>query len=160
MPYNGEFASSSLGAQLRAFIRRAGKTQAKLADEIKADPTYVSQMVNDKVSWVNSAYFGPIVSALGITPEEVKALNPTYVIEFAVQPHRGPVPPPRQPIDLPLEIPDALQQIIDLHAKDYPELSDPVKLRRLTGHHFSDGGQLETPGQWLDFFLSVRRFLG
>lgn len=75
------------GELLKDFIRRSGKTQRKLADEINADPTYISQMTRGKVNWINSQYFAAIVSALGIRPDEVRELKPESVINFqAVKP--------------------------------------------------------------------------
>lgn len=68
---------------LREYIRASGKTQAKVAEEIGADPTYVSQMVNGRVNWVKSDYFPALVNTLSIPPQDVRELRPEAVITMA-----------------------------------------------------------------------------
>lgn len=68
------------GPLLRAFIKRSGKLQRQVAEEIGADPTYVSQMVAGRVDWINSGYFSALLKALNISDDEVRQFAPDAVI--------------------------------------------------------------------------------
>lgn len=72
-----------------------------------------------------------------------------------------PVPPVVDPIEMPLVIPDALQQMIDEHGGRYSQLHNERALRILTAPRLF-GGPTEGPqtaDQWLDYFLMIRGYL-
>lgn len=80
-----------LADQLRAFIERSGKTQRQVADELGVDESYVSKLASGSINWTASRkFFVPLVHALSIRPDEVAALRPDVVIEFAAP---TPAPP-------------------------------------------------------------------
>lgn len=72
----------TLGKFLRGYLKRRGYTQAKLAETLGVDASYISQMVNGKVSWTASGYFSEIVKTLNISAEEVKEIKPDAFIDF------------------------------------------------------------------------------
>ena len=80
----------NLADQLKAFIERSGKTQRQIADELGVDESYVSKLASGSINWTASRkFFVPLVRSLSIRPDEVAALRPDVVIEFAAPP-----PPP------------------------------------------------------------------
>lgn len=155
---------------LRALIKASGKTQSQIADEIGVDRTYVSQMVNNKVNWTNSAYFPALVSALGLTFRQVEKLRPdavTQLMAAAIQAgdsitRSGPPIPPVVPHrETPVTIPPELQQVIDEHGGTYPELRDPT-IQKIIAAPRNFGGPdngPQTAQDWLEYFLVTRRYL-
>lgn len=74
----------NLADRLKAFIERSGKTQRQIADELGVDESYVSKLASGSVNWTASRkFFVPLIRSLGIRPDEVAALRPDVVIEFA-----------------------------------------------------------------------------
>lgn len=148
-PGNEGFSRQELGERLKVFIRRATKTQAQVADEVEMDRTYLSQMVNGKVNWVNSSYFPALVTTLGIKEHEVRELNPAAVITVAA-PDPDPTPAPQRM--LPPGLLDAVEEYGDTH----PALRKPRVQEQLALVRHWDGGP-KTARDWLDFYLDNRR---
>lgn len=150
--------------KLKMLIRESGKTQAKIADEIGVDRTYLSQMVNGKVSWTNSRYFPALVQALGMREEQVKAVKPSAVITLSSEPPAQAAPfdprtlfhPPanRRREKRPLS-PNLAEMIEDKQEK-YPALKETRWQQHLNQTRFSDGKEPEAEG-WFEMFQAMRR---
>lgn len=64
-------------------IKERGLLIKDVAERISADPSYMSHLLSGRVSIVDSEYFSPLVRELGLTVDEVRALNPAAVVEVA-----------------------------------------------------------------------------
>ena len=152
--------AKTAGKLIQEHRKKRSLTQEQVVDRSTVpNAQYLSALENGRYDVRNSEHFKSLVQVLNLTVDDVRELNPDAVIEVSTPAARGPIPPPYAPVDLPLEISPALQEVIDIHGDRYPELHDQAALRKLTRHHFFDGNEIETADQWLDFFLTVRRFL-
>lgn len=148
---------SDVNMSLRALIKATGKTQAQIADEIGVDRTYVSQMVNGKVNWVNSAYFPALVAALGLNFRQVEKLRPdavTQLMSAAIQSGavvEAPIPTPE-----PRPLPDGLQSAIDVYGKRFSDLQDPAWQQYMAKFRWRTG-QPEDAEAWLDLYRDLSR---
>jgi SOS-response transcriptional repressor LexA len=72
---------SELADALKRYIQRSGKTQRKISEEAGIpNPTYLSQMANGRVNWIESDYFRPLSDVLGLSIQEMKELNPSLIV--------------------------------------------------------------------------------
>jgi transcriptional regulator with XRE-family HTH domain len=159
----------ALGERLRGYIRASGKTQAKVAEEIGTDPTYVSQLVNGRVNWVKSDYFRKLAEVLDLTVEDITELNPDMVISTVSRrvvettsnpdPFAGfpePLYKKRDEIYMPEGLLDAIKMFGDV--PEYADLKNPDVQRQLANHRGFDGGP-QTAGQWLAFFQANKPWI-
>ncbi|GGJ89972.1 helix-turn-helix domain-containing protein [Deinococcus aquiradiocola] len=137
-----------LGERLRAYIRASGKTQAKVAEEIGADPTYISQMVNGRVNWIKSDYFPALVKILSIKEEDVRRLNPAAIIEVSQPAAKT----SRERSDV--TIAASLLEAAELYGQRFPDLRDQAWQNYL--HSFRPHGAIaDTPEEWLDLYRDL-----
>lgn len=155
MPPLGVDMSEDLS--LRALIKAAGKTQAQIADDLGVDRTYVSQMVNGKVNWVNSAYFPALVTALGLNFRQIQQLKPdavTGLVSAAIKTGAALTLKESAPHARPL--PQGLQDAIDAFGKRFPDLLDAKWQQYLAGFQWRRGIP-EDPTAWLDLYRDLDR---
>lgn len=80
-PPMADYSRIELGDRLRAFIKRSGKTQRQIADEVGIpQQSYLSHMANGRVNWVESEYFPKLAEALKLSQTEVLELRPDMVV--------------------------------------------------------------------------------
>ncbi|EYB69095.1 hypothetical protein DEIPH_ctg011orf0063 [Deinococcus phoenicis] len=132
------------------------------------DPTYLSQMVNGKVNWVNSSYFPALVTALGLKAEQVRELKPGVFIEIPAPTSTRPGSPASTAHPLsagaqgyrapPAEppIPDALREAVETFGQqpEFAPLREPRWVRYLANIPFRRTPA--TPGEWLAVYVSRR----
>ncbi len=166
IPLMSEKSLSELGELLKTYIKRSGKTQRQVAEETGIpSPTYLSQMANARVNWVASEYFRPLTKALGLSVAEIADLNPDLIVTEEAFPNRNgsPIPPVVAPIDVVLEIPDELKELIATHAHQpgYEALRNPktVQILAIRRAYMGEEDSLQTVEQWRDYFLDMRRWL-
>ncbi|MGY2892795.1 helix-turn-helix domain-containing protein [Deinococcus sp. UYEF24] len=150
-----------LGERLRSYIRASGKTQAKVAEEIGTDPTYVSQLVNGRVNWVKSDYFRRLTAVLGLSVAEIADLNPDLIVSEAEPSEkrykysagaRGWKVPKQEPEP----IPDSLLEAAALYG-DNEEFSGIREYR--WQRWMADSPHKKrpsTPEEWLGFYMTVK----
>lgn len=120
---------------------------------------YLSELENGKVSVGRSKHFPSLAKFLKLSEEDVRAISPAAVFEIPA-PRNGPPVSPRLPeAEVPLEIPSALQQMIDKHGDDYPELHIEANLRALTSFYRYGGATDLSPQEWFEVFTTNRRWL-
>jgi len=138
-----------LGDRLRQYIRRAGKTQAKVADEVGMDPTYLSQLVNGRVNWVKSDYFRALVNALDIPVDDIAELNPSAVFSVTAE-KQGEQKKPKRPIS------DSLKEAAAIYGGRFPDLATPLWQDYLESFR-PRGLRADTPEAWLDLYRDLAK---
>lgn len=109
---------------LKSLIKASGKTQAQVAAEIGTDPTYISQMANGKVNWVNSAYFPALVGVLGLNFTQVRSLRPDAITDIAAAAAKAGIATHTQPPNNEKPTPE-LAEMLERYAVIDDELSNP-----------------------------------
>lgn len=150
------------GKLMQAHRKRMGLTQDQAAERSTVPtPQYLSALENGRYDVRNSEHFKSLVDLYRLTPEQVQEINPSAVFIFeAPASRRNPPVAPRLPeAEVPLEIPAALQQMIDKHGDDYPELHVEANLRALTSFYRYGGATDLSPQEWFEVFTTNRRWL-
>ena len=153
-----------LAERLKGFIRRSGKTQAQLADELGVDKTYMSQLATGKVNWVNSSYFGALAGALGLSEHEVRELNPAAVVNILPSEDVSSAPfdprtlfhPPAQRERVKRDLSPNLSQMIEEKQEKYPQLRETRWQQHLNQTRFANGQEPDADG-WFEMYQALRR---
>lgn len=136
------------GAFLRRKLREQGLTQAQLA--VRAgipDPGYLSHLLGGRVNVAGSKYLRAIAEVLGLSPEELRQLNPALVVEVAAPALPSP------------DIPAGLREAGERYAAVDPLIAHPRVQAALAqaGNFYGRGPQ--TPQEWFRYFTSVREWI-
>lgn len=156
--------SREAGRFLKQKIKEKGFLIKDVAERISADPSYMSHLLSGRVSVVDSEYFAPMVKLLGLTIEEVKALNPSAVITVAQPTESEPSafdpralfhpPAQRQREKRPLW--PNLAVMIEEKQERYPQLRETRWQQHLNQTRFANG-QDPDPDGWFEMYQAMRR---
>ncbi|MDV6376454.1 helix-turn-helix domain-containing protein [Deinococcus arenicola] len=149
--------------KLRGYIKRSGKSQRQLSDEVGIpQPSYLSHMANGRVNWVEGDYFRPLSEALGLSKEEIRELKPEIIWEDRSPTRPGPPIPPVVPFrETPISIPPELLQMVEKHGDAYPVLKTAQMQRMLAAPRNFGGAEVgpQTAEDWFDYWMANKRFL-
>lgn len=140
---------------LKSLIRASGKTQAQVAAEIGTDPTYISQMANGKVNWVNSAYFPALVGVLGLNFTQVRSLRPDAITDIAAAAAKAGIATHTQPPsnETPTHKPTPeLAEMLERYAVIDEELREPAWKRYLASIPVGQASARD----WYELFLKLK----
>ena len=159
--------AAAAGAILRRARERLSLTQDQVAEVLGVDKSYISKLEGGLHHAGRSKYFPQLVAVLRLGPDEIRQLNPGAVIEAprsgAASPGRRgpPLPPVVEPLDLPLQVPAELEQVIGEYGHRYPELRSEATVRALCAPRLfaGQGHGPQTSEEWLEYFLMNRRWL-
>jgi len=94
---------------------------------------------------------------------EVKELFPDMEFDSTARRSGPPIPPVAPRIEIPLEIPEQLQEVIDAmgHKPGYEKLRSEKALRALTAlrNYLGPDEGPQNADQWLEYFLNMRQWL-
>lgn len=165
MPHIAASALASLSAseQLRLLIKETPSigTQAKLAEALGIDRTYVSQMATGKVNWLNSGYFPAMVKLFGLTAEEVEVIKPDAVITFEAAPApsfdpRALFHPKGRQQQQKRDLWPNLAAMIEEKQDKHPPLRETRWQQHLNQTRFSGGQEPDAEG-WFEMYQAMRR---
>ena len=157
---------AELAELLKAYIARSKKTQRQIAEEAGVpNPSYLSHMANGRVNWVESDYFRPIATALGLKTHEIAELKPDLIVterpltdaERRAEGAIFPAAPFEQSDEL--YLPEGLREAIETFGDlpKYAALRDPTVQRQVALGRRFDGGP-ETAEEWLTFYTSNKQW--
>lgn len=141
------------GELLRRKLRELGLTQAQLAARAGIpDPGYLSHLLGGRVNVAESKYLRAIADVLGLTPGELRQINPALVVELVM----GEVASPALPS---FDIPDGLREAGERYAAVDPLIAHPKVQAALAqaGNFYGRGPQ--TAPEWFRYFTSVREWI-
>lgn len=148
------------GALIRLRREKKGLTQEQVI-ELAGIPTItqLSEYEAGKVGFATGKHFPGIIRALSLSPEDIEAINPAYIVKTSVTRSGTPVKPKLEEVSIPLEIAPSLQEAIDKYGDDFPEFKIEENLRVITSvQRFGGAGDL-SPKEWLDILMANRRWL-
>lgn len=149
------------GELIRKRREEKGLTQEQVVEATTVPvAAYLSELENGKVSVGRSKHFPSLAAYLGLSEDDVRAINPAAVITLAApQPPSSALSaaahyPDFEEEEEPIE--DALAEAVRLYGDlpDFEGLTDPVMQRALQGIDFRQRPQ--TPQEWLAKFLKYR----
>lgn len=154
----GHMDAKEAGQAMRRFRQRRGLTQEQVVEQSTVPtPQYLSALENGRHDIRNSDHFPSLAQVLGLSNDEIRELRPDLIWEDRPGP---PIPPVVEPVELPLVIPDELQQVIDQYGANYPELRNTRTLRALTAirREVGNGYGPQTAADWFEVFVANRRW--
>lgn len=149
---------AELAELLKAYIARSKKTQRQIAEEAGVpNPSYLSHMANGRVNWVESDYFRPIATALGLKTHEIAELKPDLIVTerpLTDAERRGWVLPEEEEP----EIPEALQIAAEKYGHgENAGLAEREWLLELADLDFRE--EPETPEDWLAIYSRLSKLI-
>ncbi|GAA3997300.1 hypothetical protein GCM10022631_04820 [Deinococcus rubellus] len=157
------------GQLIRARREALGYTQTEVVENTTITvETYVSELENGKVSVGRSKHFPSLARFLKLSEDEIRSISPSAVFSLpdapTSAPRRGPpIPPVVGPIEVTLDIPNELQELIDQYSDKagFEALRNPksVQMLALRRAYMGEEDELQTVDQWLDYFMDMRRWL-
>lgn len=150
---------AELAEMLKGYIARSKKTQRQIAEEAGVpNPSYLSHMANGRINWVESDYFRPIATALGLKTQEIAELKPDLILTerpLTDAERRGWVLPEE---DAEPEIPPALQIAAEKYGHgDNAPLAERRWLVELADLDFRE--EPETPEDWLAIYSRLSKLI-
>ncbi|KEF35513.1 hypothetical protein RDMS_01810 [Deinococcus sp. RL] len=135
------------GGLLKERREAKGLTQEQVVDGTTVPSgSYLSNLESGKVNPGRSKHFPSLAAFLGLSEEEIRAINPSAVITLTPEP---PAPSPR-----PRSLPDELAEMIAAKGHLAPELKEERWQQYLAGQRFSTGSV--SPERWWNLFLLLK----
>ncbi|GGR31164.1 helix-turn-helix domain-containing protein [Deinococcus ruber] len=154
-------ARQKVGFALRRARKDAGLTLAQAAERSGLSRSTIGSIERGEHDLASVAGKNMMLlhEAFGLRQSEFeKIISPVY----GNTPRYGsPVPPIAAQVELPLTIPPELQEVIDEHAKNYPELRDETMLRIITAPRDFGGADHgpQSAEEWFEYFLLTRKYI-